>query len=153
MHQRSVLTRADRGTHTAPMHDAPGLRSICIDCAHPASLARFWAAALGWTVRPYDDDDLALLESQGLTPETDASVCVDPSDPTLPTLWCLQVPEPKVGKVRIHLDVNIADASGFERLIELGATIVEPHPGGQDWTIMADPEGNEFCAFILEQAG
>jgi Glyoxalase-like domain len=135
------------------MHDTPGLRSICIDCAHPPTLARFWAAALGWTVRPYDDDDLAMLESQGLTPETDTSVCVDPPDPTFPNLWCVQVPEPKVGKVRIHLDVNLADEFGFERLIELGATIVESHPGGNPWAIMADPEGNEFCAFILEEAG
>ena len=71
----------------------------------------------------------------------------------MPTLWFNKVPEPKVGKVRIHLDVNVADVSGFERLIEMGATILEPHPGGNDWTIMADPEGNEFCAFILEEAG
>jgi hypothetical protein len=103
--------------------------------------------------RPYDDNDRALFESQGLSPETDTSVCVDPPDPTLPTLWCLQAPEPKVGKVRIHLDVNVAGATGSGRLIELGASIVEPHPGGHVWTIMADPEGNEFCAFIIEQAG
>jgi Glyoxalase-like domain len=135
------------------MRDRPGLRSICVDCAHPASLARFWAAALGWTVRPYDTDDLEWLAAQGLTPETDISVCVDPPEPGFPTLWFNEVPEPKVGKVRIHLDVNVADATGFERLIELGATIVDPHPGGNDWTVMADPEGNEFCAFILEQAG
>jgi hypothetical protein len=131
------------------MDDAPGIRSICIDCAHAVTLARFWAAALGWTLRPYDEDDLAWLESKGLTIETDTNVCVDPPDDTLPTLWCVEVPEPKVGKVRIHLDVNVADQSGFQRLLELGATIVEPHPGGNDWTIMADPEGNEFCAFIL----
>jgi len=135
------------------MRDRPGLRSVCVDCSHPASLARFWAGALGWTVRAYDDEDLAWLESQGLSPETDPSVCVDPPDIGMPTLWFNKVPEEKVGKVRIHLDVNLADVSGFERLIEMGATILEPHPGGHDWTIMADPEGNEFCAFILEEAG
>jgi hypothetical protein len=135
------------------MDGAPGLRSICIDCVHAVPLARFWAAALGWTIRPYDDDDLAMLASQGLTPETDTSMSVDPPDPALPNIWCVEVPEPKAGKVRIHLDVNVADAAGFERLIELGATIVERHPGGHPWTIMADPEGNEFCAFILQDAG
>jgi hypothetical protein len=135
------------------MRDRPGLRSVCVDCAHPAVLARFWAGALGWTVRPYDDEDIAWLESQGLSPETDPSVCVDPPEAGMPTLWFNKVPEPKVGKVRIHLDVNVADVSGFERLIETGATILEPHPGGNDWTIMADPEGNEFCTFILQEAG
>ena len=126
---------------------------MCVDCSHPASLARFWAGALGWTVRAYDDEDLAWLESQGLSPETDPSVCVDPPDANMPTLWFNKVPEEKIGKVRIHLDVNVANVSGFERLIEMGATILEPHPGGNDWTIMADPEGNEFCAFILQEAG
>jgi hypothetical protein len=131
------------------MRDHPGLRSVVIDCADPQLLAPFWAAALGWTVRPYTDDDIAWLASEGLTPETDPSVCVDPPDPSLPTLWLNKVPEPKVGKVRIHLDVNLADAGGIDRLVGLGASIVQVRPGGNDWTIMADPEGNEFCAFVV----
>lgn len=139
--------------HSGAMRDRPGLRSVCVDCAHPASLARFWADALGWTVRPYDTDDLEWLAAQGRTPETDTSVCVDPPDPAFPTLWFNEVPESKVGKVRIHLDVNVADAPGLERLIDNGATILEPHPGGSDWTVMADLEGNEFCVFVLDQAG
>jgi hypothetical protein len=39
--------------------------------------------------------------------------------------------------------------SGIDRLIGLGASIVQERPGGNDWTIMADPEGNEFCAFVV----
>jgi hypothetical protein len=126
-----------------------GLRSVCVDCADPFRLAPFWAEALGWSLRPLDHEDLAGLAEQGLTPETNPSACVDPPDPACPTLWFNKVPEPKIGKVRIHLDVNVADAAGFDRLLELGATIVGSNPGGNPWTIMADPEGNEFCAFVL----
>ena len=123
------------------MKDHPGLRSVVVDCANPQELSRFWAAALGWTVRPYTDDDLAWLAPEGLTPETDPSVCIDPPEPSVPTLWLNKVPEPKVGKVRIHMDVNLADADDTDRLIDLGATIVKERPGGNKWTIMADPEG------------
>ena len=131
------------------MNDHPGLRSVVIDCANPAVLSRFWAAALGWRVRPYSDEALAELAADGLTPETDPSVCVEPPEGSLPTLWLNKVPEPKAGKVRIHIDVNLADRSDLERLMELGATVVQERPGGNDWTIMADPEGHEFCAFVV----
>jgi glyoxalase superfamily protein len=135
--------------HTDAVRDRPGLRSVVIDCADPRRLAPFWAATLGWSVRPYTDEDVEALAREGLTPETDPSVCVDPPDPSLPTLWLNKVSEPKVGKVRIHLDVNVAGPGGVERLIGLGASVVQEHPGGNDWTIMADPEGNEFCVFAL----
>ena len=75
---------------------------------------------------------------------------MDPPDASLPTLWLNKVPEAKVGKVRIHIDVNLERRSELEHLIELGATVVEERPGGNDWTIMADPEGHEFCAFVLK---
>ena len=132
------------------MRGRPGLRSIVVDCAGPAALARFWAQALGWQVRPYGPEDIEWLAEQELTPESDPSVCVDPPDASLPTLWFNSVPEPKAGKVRIHLDVNVPDAGGIGRLEGLGAHIVESHPGGERWTIMEDPEGNEFCVFPID---
>lgn len=55
-----------------------------------------------------------------------------------------------MGKVRIHLDVNVPDSAGIGRLEGLGARIVESHPGGERWTIMADPEDNEFCVFPID---
>ena len=132
------------------MRGRPGLRSIVVDCAEPARLAPFWARALGWQVRPYTPEDIAWLAEQGLTPESNPSVCVDPPDASLPTLWFNSVPEPKVGKVRIHLDVNVPNAAGIGRLEGLGARIVESRPSGEVWTIMADPEGNEFCVFPID---
>ncbi len=131
------------------MRDRPGLRSICVDCQHPAQLARFWADALGWSVRPYRPGELEALARRGLTQDTDPSICVDPPDERLPTLWFNQVPEPKVGKVRIHLDVNVADAGGIDRLVAAGARILRRSPGGNPWTIMADPEGHEFDVFVI----
>lgn len=72
------------------------LRHIVVDCEHAPSLARFWAAALdGYAVRPYDDAEIARLASVGLTPETDPTVTVDGSGPTL---LFQQVPEPKTVK-------------------------------------------------------
>ena len=118
---------------------------VTIDCHDPRRLAAFWAAALGWRVRPYSAEDVAALAAEGLTPETDPSVCVDPPDASLPTLWLNKVPEPKVGKVRIHLDVNLADEKAVDRLIDLGASVVRRL---DEWTVMADPEGHEFCAFV-----
>ena len=54
------------------------LKEIVIDADHPASLARFWAAAVdGYAVRPYDDAEIARLAALGLTPETDPFVLVD----------------------------------------------------------------------------
>ena len=86
------------------MRGRPGIRSVVFDCRDAPSLARSCAVALGWQVQPYDDEDLAWLAERGLTPETDPSVGVLPPDASLPSLWFNEVPEPKVGKARIHLD-------------------------------------------------
>ena len=37
------------------------------------------------------------------------------------------------------------------RLVSLGARMLGPHPGGERWTVMADPERNEFCVFPLTE--
>ena len=58
--------------------------SITVDAEHPASLARFWAAALeGYAVRVYDEAEVARLAALGLTPETDPTVMIDGPGPTL----------------------------------------------------------------------
>jgi len=106
---------------------------ITFDCADPDRLADFWAAALGYvrhgTQGPYRS-------------------IVDPGHEH-PELVFQHVPEPKVGKARIHLDVYVDDIEAeVERLTGLGA---RPHEDGwfeeegERWFVMADPEGNEFC--------
>jgi len=129
------------------------LADIVFDCAHPASQARFWAAALdGYAVAPYDDEELARLRANGITdPEDDPGVLVLPPSPDKPRLFFQKVPEAKIAKNHVHLDLRPADRTAeVARLVALGASVraeIE-HETGQRWTTMADPEGNEFC--VLE---
>ena len=122
------------------------LADIVIDCAHPAALARFWAASLdGYAIAPYDDAELERLLSIGIAdPEDDPSVLVV-STADRPRLWFQRVPEPKQLKNRVHLDLRADDLdTEVARLITLGATVLDEQPIA-DLVVMRDPEGNEFC--------
>jgi hypothetical protein len=125
------------------------LKDIVFDCEHPASLARFWAAAVdGYSVAPYDDDELARLRSLGIdNPEDDPTVLVAGRSDQ-PRMFFQQVPEHKAVKNRVHLDLQADGALGAEvtRLIDLGAVVVAEHrPDSGRFVTMRDPEGNEFC--------
>ena len=120
------------------------------DCTDAAPLARFWAAALGWSVAPYDEDELERLASKGVyDPEDDPSVMVEPpAGSDLPVLFFTEVPEGKMTKNRVHLDVLADDdlEAEVERLEAMGASIHNWTEGdGGVWCVMLDPEGNEFC--------
>jgi hypothetical protein len=120
------------------------LHDIVFDCRQPASLARFWAEALeGYRVAPYDEEELRRLADRGIDdPQNDPTVLVEGS-PGQPRYFFALVPEGKVVKNRVHLDLAAEDpAAEVARLVMLGAVIVQEYPG---WTQMADPEGNEFC--------
>ena len=67
-----------------------------------------------------------------------------------PRLAFQQVPEVRREKNRLHLDVRVPDRAAFvERVVALGGTVVGEHQEGDfpPWTVMADPEGNEFCIY------
>lgn len=118
------------------------LHDIVIDCSHPASLARFWAAALdGYAVAPYDNAEIARLRSLGIYDlEDDPSVLVEGPGPRL---FLQRVPEAKQAKNRVHLDltaVHVEEEVG--RLVSLGAKMVERF---ESHVTLADPQGNEFC--------
>jgi hypothetical protein len=117
-----------------------GLRQteVVIDCADHDVVVRFWAEALGgWRRRDVNDQFVAL---------------VPPNEPSadephrLPLLF-QKVPEAKSVKNRVHLDFRSDDMSvEVARLVGLGASIVaERCLGDFCWTVLADPEGNEFC--------
>jgi len=117
------------------------LKDICVDCADPWSLALWWAEVLGYRVRPHATEDLAALREAGIIgPEGDPSIAVDPIDERGPTFWFNRVPEPKKAKNRVHVDVY----GNADELIRRGATLVASE---DRWTVLADPEGNEFCVF------
>ncbi len=124
--------------------------SIVFDCLDAAPLARFWASALGWTVAPYDEDELERLASKGIyDPEEDPSVMVEPPNGTdLPVLFFTEVPEEKLAKNRLHLDLSADGAveDEVQRLEGLGASVRNwAEEGGSMWCVMLDPQGNEFC--------
>jgi predicted enzyme related to lactoylglutathione lyase len=109
------------------------IRNVTFDAARPDELARFWAGALGWL------QDGTRVES--------------PSGGA-PRLNFEPVEDPKLGKNRVHLDVNVDDREAHvQRLVGLGATKVadvDDEGGEYGWTVMQDPEGNEFCVVALE---
>jgi hypothetical protein len=119
------------------MHDKDvsnaALTAIVLDCSHAAPLARFWAMALGWSVRPYDQAEIQRLAGLGFTPDTDPTGAVDSPDGSL-TLFCVEVPEPKTGKNRMHLDLTL-DRERFAELVAMGATVIKRMP---EWTVMGD---------------
>ncbi|GIG58950.1 hypothetical protein Lfu02_33220 [Longispora fulva] len=121
------------------------LRDIVVDCRHPATVARFWAAALdGYDVAPYDDAELARLRANGIDdPEDDPTVLVERADGGGPRFFFQLVPEAKVVKNRLHLDLRAEEpAAEVARLVGLGALVLVEHPG---FVVLADPERNEFC--------
>ncbi|MFH9426750.1 VOC family protein [Streptomyces sp. NPDC017615] len=141
---------------------------VVVDAADPHAQADFWGAALYY--EPEDNSALIerLLSSGALSGEATVEyhgrpafrdlVAVrhpgDPYDPGTGTglgrrLLFQRVPEAKDGKNRLHLDVHAGpERRGEEvaRLVALGATVLREvsEPGGS-WTVLADPEGNEFC--------
>jgi hypothetical protein len=121
------------------------IRDVTFDSAHPATTARFWAAALdGYDIAPYDDAELDRLRERGIDDvNDDPTVLVEPADGSPPRLFFQLVPEAKVAKNRVHLDLASDDrAAEVARLGSLGARVQAEY---EHWTTMTDPDGNEFC--------
>jgi predicted enzyme related to lactoylglutathione lyase len=110
--------------------------ALVFDCAKTLPVGRFWAGALGFGV-DHDPDD----------PNDDGVLLIDPSKLTR-GIYFQSVPEPKVVKNRVHLDLRPTTtmAEEVERLRHLGAEPIRfVDEGHGSWTVMGDPEGNEFC--------
>jgi hypothetical protein len=117
------------------------IREIVFDCERAPVLARFWADLLdGYAVRPYDQAEIDRLAALGLTPESDTTVLVDGPGPML----CFQqVPDRKYDNNRVHLDIEVADRQAeIGRILALGGEVLRETSG---YTVMRDPEGNQFC--------
>ncbi len=109
-----------------------------VDAAEPAALARWWATALGWVV----------VSDQATEVE------IRPAPDRLPGMLFVPVPDAKQGKNRLHLDFRPDDHNAeVERLLALGARRVDIGQGDQTWTVLADPEGNEFCVLGSRRPG
>ena len=125
---------------------------VTFDAADPTALGRFWATALGYVEQPpptgFDSWD-AFLDSIGVPPDQrDTRYAIVDPDGAGPRFFFQQVPEGKTAKNRVHLDLTTDGDPGAEvdRLVGLGAKrLAEQDDGGARWTVLADPEGNEFC--------
>jgi predicted enzyme related to lactoylglutathione lyase len=115
--------------------------NITFDCDDVLKVARFWSAALD---RPLDPGS-----SPGF-----ASIGGSDAARALPAWYFEPVPEPKQAKNRMHLDLIDPDPTAVERLVALGASVVAEHAlGTHGWTVLQDPEGNEFCVAERAYAG
>ena len=109
------------------------LHHIVIDTHDLPGLARFWTQALGWRVLSERDQEIVI----GTDENAPVGLCFMP------------VSDEKTVKNRVHLDLTTSAAdrdAEIERLLALGAQRVDiGQTGRESWTVLADPEGNEFC--------
>ncbi|MEU8791304.1 VOC family protein [Streptomyces sp. NPDC048643] len=116
---------------------------VNIKAVDVSAVGRFWAEALGWRVSSGGSGVTRLVAPVGFVWRDPVDVCVD----------VVPVPEAKTtAKNRVHLDLATTSAAHqtelVARLQALGATSVDVGQGDVPWTVLADPEGNEFC--VLE---
>ena len=121
--------------------------AVTIDCDDTLVVGRFWSAALD---RPLDPGASAEFASIGMPEHRDVTGwTVSGADG--PTWLFAKVPEAKTAKNRMHVDLAAPDPGAeVARLVELGATKVgDMEEWGYEWTVLQDPEGNEFCVAAL----
>lgn len=107
------------------------LSQVVIDCHDCAGLAEFWAAMLGGTLVRESAEWASVTMPDGVT-----------------TISFQQVPEAKVVKNRVHLDVQVSEVEeATDRCVELGATRISDRQVDSmgAFIVLRDPEGNEFC--------
>ncbi|MEO6089339.1 MAG: VOC family protein [Umezawaea sp.] len=113
---------------------ATRLNDVVVDAADPAALGRFWSALLGTPITGESADEVDVAVSEGVE------------------LVFVPVPEPKIAKNRLHLDLASStleeQAAIVDRAAALGARPVDLGQRGVPWVVLADIEGNEFC--VLE---
>ncbi|MDT7540071.1 MAG: hypothetical protein QOI82_3656 [Actinomycetota bacterium] len=109
-----------------------GLMEIVVDTADPVRIAGWWADVLGGEHKDHEHG-YSYVENI----------------PGAPFQWLVfvPVPEPKTVKNRIHLDVTTTDV---QLLVDAGATLLRPQDDEIGWHVLADPDGNELCAFVKQ---
>ncbi|MFC5266912.1 VOC family protein [Kribbella qitaiheensis] len=104
-------------------------KDLCLDVASPSAMTSFWGRVVGLT-SPADNPQVLV----GDRPEK--------------TIWINKVTEPPTVKQRVHLDLH---TSSIEELERLGAKVRSPITDEQQWAVMEDPEGGEFCGFVRDK--
>ena len=119
--------------------------SVVVDCVDVAAQGSWWRDTLGWQTVYEADDEVVIVPayvSEKLIKET-------PWEKVGPGLVFVPVPEGKTIKNRLHIDLapHTSDDRDAEiaALLQRGATLVDVGQRDVSWTVLADPEGNEFC--------
>jgi hypothetical protein len=111
------------------------LLAVIVDCQDPLRLGEFWAQALDYEVEERDAGEVRVSKPGAG-----------------PILYFMPAPEPKTAENRLHLEVVTTGSMADEvaRLADAGAQVVEvrhdppTYDNPETWTVMRDPEGNEF---------
>ncbi|MFE9772666.1 VOC family protein [Streptomyces sp. NPDC005931] len=117
--------------------DTGPIAAVVVDCADPRAMARFWGAAVDWTLHEATGDHAVLRSARGVGPY----------------LEFLRTPGRRTVPDRVHLD--LLPYPGDDRAVEvarlraLGATDLDVGQGDVPWTCLADPEGHEFCVLAV----
>jgi len=119
-HELCVFTESDR---------PDGLKDVVVDSVDHRAIATWWAEVFGATLGT--DDEYSWVDDI-------------PGAPT-ESFDFVPVPEPKTVKNRVHWDVVLLGDTTVDDLVDRGASVLLPPGGDRTWTVMADPEGNEFC--------
>jgi predicted enzyme related to lactoylglutathione lyase len=107
------------------------IKHMTFDCSDPGRLARFWSEAVRGSVAD-DRGDFVVVQARSVG---------------VRHLAFARVPEGKAAKNRVHIDFQADDRPAeVSRLESIGARVLSEHSEwGLEWTVLADPEGNEFC--------
>lgn len=103
-------------------------KDLCIDALEPAVVGPFWAAVLDRNWEPADGRLIGAEAGQ--------------------TIWINAVPEPQQVKQRVHLDIY---ARSLADLLALNSRVELPEGDDRRWTVMQDPEGGQYCAFLRSE--
>ena len=114
------------------MTGRPRISHVMIDSQDPDALAGFWCGLLSTEVESRFDDGRFVFLAAG---------------PHGPSIGIQRVPEAKVTKNRVHVDVTVDDLGEWTRWVRRhgGSRVADHQAAGVHWRIMADPDGNEFC--------
>ena len=104
--------------------------AICVDSDRPVETGAWWQARLGGTIGPGSDGRPRWLHGAAGLGEV--------------VLKFVPVDDERVVKNRCHWDVT---TDRVDELVEAGASVVRPQDDEIAWTVLRDPDGNEFCAF------
>ena len=121
--------------------------SVVVDCYDLHAQARWWADVLGWQLAFEADDEAGIVPRH----EQDRRISAEQWTRIGPGLVFVPVPEGKAVKNRLHIDLAPHATDDRDALVEslLARGATEVNVGQDDWkvswTVLADPEGNEFC--------